>query len=54
VALYAKASSSGRANGMPTANTFALALAATGLGAIGASGLVMALTPSGATLQARF
>jgi hypothetical protein len=54
VALYAKASSPGRANGTPTANTFALALAATGLGAIGASGLVMALTPSGATLQARF
>jgi len=54
VALYAKVASQGRANGTPTANTFALALAATGLGAIGASGLVMALTPSGATLQAKF
>jgi len=54
VALYAKVASSGRGNGLPTANTFALALAATGLGAIGASGVVMALTPSGATLQARF
>ncbi|HEY2028255.1 MAG TPA: hypothetical protein VGH20_03510 [Myxococcales bacterium] len=54
VALYAKATSQGRANGTPTANTFALALAATGLGAIGASGVVMALTPSGATLQAKF
>ena len=54
VALYAKVSSAGRANGTPTANTFALALAATGLGAIGASGVVMALTPSGATLQGRF
>jgi hypothetical protein len=55
VALYAKVSPAGRrANGTPTADTFALALAATGLGAIGASGLVMALTPSGATFQTRF
>ncbi|HEX4386558.1 MAG TPA: hypothetical protein VH083_26570 [Myxococcales bacterium] len=63
VGLYAKISQQGQAprNGLSeqssashSANIFALALAATGLGAIGAGGLMIALTPESATLQARF
>jgi hypothetical protein len=56
VGLYALAhpSSLNHASGTPTAGTFALALAATGAGAIVASGLVFVLTPDSATLQTRF
>jgi hypothetical protein len=55
VALYAHVQPShGAGNATPTASTFAIALAATGLGSIAASGLVVALTPSAATLQTRF
>jgi hypothetical protein len=56
VGLYALAhpASQNHASGTPTASTFALALAATGAGAIVASGLVVVLTPESATLQARF
>jgi hypothetical protein len=56
VGLYmlAHPTSQGHASGTPTAGTFALALAATGVGAIAASGLVVVLTPQAATLQARF
>jgi hypothetical protein len=63
VGLYAHISQAGQAprNGLSeasaaahNANIFAVALAATGLGAIGAGGLMIALTPESATLQARF
>jgi hypothetical protein len=63
VGLYAKISQQGQPqrNGLSetspashSANIFAVALAATGLGAIGAGGLMIALTPESATLQARF
>jgi hypothetical protein len=63
VGLYARISQSGQSprNGLTetssashSANIFAVALAATGLGAIGAGGLMIALTPESATLQARF
>jgi hypothetical protein len=63
VGLYAHISQSGQSprNGLSetssashSANIFAVALAATGLGAIGAGGLMIALTPESATLQARF
>jgi predicted phage tail protein len=55
VALYAHVQPShGAGNATPTASTFAIALAATGLGSIAASGVVVALTPNAATLQTRF
>ena len=63
VGLYARISQSGQPprNGLSqtstaahNANIFAVALAATGVGAIGAGGLMVVLTPESATLQARF
>jgi len=63
VGLYAHISQQGQSprnglsqssSGSHSANIFAVALAATGLGAIGAGGLMIALTPESATLQARF
>lgn len=63
VGLYARISQSGQAprNGLSqtstaahNANIFAVALASMGAGAIGAGGLMIALTPESATLQARF